>query len=392
MTHEEQGDSGDLRVDPSGPEAWRNWRAARAGLPEVGAFEAALYSDVPVAGELWSGLGPYALLNTVAHANAAPTGGLPNLAIVVRASDHLPDNPGTVPMDRTDFSAYHGGDDIDEIAALLSLALGVRFRSGGITRVFRPLSSDPRGMPSEWEHSAPYLPPASRRGRQLPRSPIEAKIVDAASLLASYPDLDSTAAVALTRAARQYQMGLWIAESDPAEAWLRLVGAIEAGAQLLTVAPRDSVSDLRLGMPALADECDRAGGAEHLSRVADQLVHLTRATRKFVEFLMTYLPPPPTPRPPEAFQLDWTRMRNHVRSVYEWRSRALHDGVPFPAAMCMAPVSIGDAPVEATFESTATGRSVWTRADAPMLLGTFEHIARGALLRWWATLAESVAS
>jgi hypothetical protein len=33
--------------------------------------------------------------------------------------------------------------------------------------------------------------------------------------------------------------------------------------------------------------------------------------------------------------------------------------------------------------STGGLGGVWDAAEAPMLLATFEHIARGALLRWW---------
>jgi len=34
--------------------------------------------------------------------------------------------------------------------------------------------------------------------------------------------------------------------------------------------------------------------------------------------------------------------------------------------------------------------AIWDAAETPMLLATFEYIARGALLQWWDEMAERV--
>ena len=50
-------------------------------------------------------------------------------------------------MSKKDESLYHGGFWVDEIAALASVALGVRMHAGGISRKFKP-GQDPYGQPA----------------------------------------------------------------------------------------------------------------------------------------------------------------------------------------------------------------------------------------------------
>ena len=58
-------------------------------------------------------------------------------------------------MTKTDTSQYHGGWLVDEIAALLSLCLGIRIKAGGQTRIFEE-GKDPKGHP---EYHAGYSDP-----------------------------------------------------------------------------------------------------------------------------------------------------------------------------------------------------------------------------------------
>lgn len=93
---------------------------------------------------------------------------------------------------------------------------------------------------------------------------------------------------------------------------------------------------------------------------------------------------PPSVRPPEAFQVDWSRIRRALTTIYDYRSLALHAGAPFPAPMCESPKEIEGMFSEIPLGlATATADAVWTIADTPMLLATFEGLARSALLRWW---------
>ena len=79
--------------------------------------------------------------------------GIVNAPIILRAAIHLPDYQ---PPDKweTDESLYHGGGLWeDELAALTSVALGVRIHAGGISREFEP-GQDPYGQPREWQHKS----------------------------------------------------------------------------------------------------------------------------------------------------------------------------------------------------------------------------------------------
>jgi len=78
-------------------------------------------------------------------------------------------------------------------------------------------------------------------------------------------------------------------------------------------------------------------------------------------------------------------MRQHARRVYAYRSDALHGGKPFPLPMLDEPrIELNDAVQEVPYGLSTSGLGgSWMADEAPMLLSTFEHIARGALLRWW---------
>ena len=115
--------------------------------------------DSRFSGEILA-LGPYAVLNTVPVDATRPA-----MALVLRAESRRPVSP-TLAADgqhwsKTDVSRYHGGDLDEELAALVSLALGVRCRTGGSVRWFR--GDDAKGNPFEFDHHPPYLPPARRR-------------------------------------------------------------------------------------------------------------------------------------------------------------------------------------------------------------------------------------
>ena len=75
----------------------------------------------------------------------------------------------------------------------------------------------------------------------------------AKSLLDRYPELSTNNARALARAARLYAQALWIADDDPAQAWLRLVSAIESAAAQWKAPKGSPIERLRQGAPELAD-------------------------------------------------------------------------------------------------------------------------------------------
>ena len=73
---------------------------------------------------------------------------------------------------KTDDKSYHGGAIEDEIASLVSLALGIRCRSGGVTRRWwcqvDESKNDPLGYPFEYDHRPPIWTPPARGNAMLP--------------------------------------------------------------------------------------------------------------------------------------------------------------------------------------------------------------------------------
>ena len=75
-----------------------------------------------------------------------------------------------------------------------------------------------------------------------------------------------------------------------------------------------------------------------VDRIGKEFADTLGSTKKFIDFLLTHLPPPPSQRP-QWGQLSWeeSNLRKALRLVYEYRSQALHRGVPFPGPMCAPP-------------------------------------------------------
>lgn len=127
------------------------------------------------------------------------------------------------------------------------------------------------------------------------------------------------------------------------------------------------------------------------SQVAEYIADSLGSTKKFVDFVLTFIPPPPPLRPAEWGQHSWDpqEMKNTMRLIYGYRSKALHGGRPFPAPMCEPPFRYVDweAPAEKPIGGgKSTMGDTWLAEDTPMLLHTFEYIVRHSLLKWWKSM------
>jgi len=335
---------------PLEPLGWANWRAHNDGTASLGAVEVGCYTDASPTGQLDGGLGPLRVINTVPGERHI---GLANMAVVIRIEVHERIDPTQIRWSRTSVRGYSGTDLGIEFAALLALAIGIRCRSGGMIRNFEP--GDERGQPYEFDHVRPYLPPPRfRRAPLLPQMDREVALEDARDLLARYPQASWRKAIALVRAARLYEQAVWVSEADPNLSWLLLVSAVEtAAAEMHGLSPRGTRR------------------------------HKVGPTKRFVDFVEKYAPHAPAQRP-EHGQVDWSEMAEHADKIYDWRSRALHDGIPFPSPMCLPPTENDGVYEEApTGRASATGTTVWKSSDTPMLLWTFAYIARHAMISWW---------
>lgn len=360
----------------AGPIAWRNWQAFLEGKPQLAWSEYAFYSDTHFTGEFE--LGPYQILNAVPIVNDV---GRP--VLYLRVGSHLSESDVRPDMSKTDTSSYHGGWIADEFAALLSLALGRRVMNGGETRT-SVVGDDPRGKPFEYGHRRPYLP-RSEFTSVLPRSTGSLELTEVVDVLELYRALDAGSAVALARAARLYQRGIWIADDEPSEAWVRLVSSMEAAAGVWSdpgdVAPAELLRQFHPGLHRLLVKC---GGDDLAGKAAGQLTGILGAQRKFLAFFEQFAPGPPA-NDTESGVMDWGNLDERLKRIYDYRSRELHDGVPFPVPMCNSPEQLGDGVFAERSPGLAASASgaVWKAEDLPMHLWVFEYIARCSLLAWW---------
>lgn len=370
-----------------GPCSYENWKAALSDEGSHDGYEVPLFTDAHVTGEILEGFGPYQLLNPIAISRSA---GSVTPGVILRVENYLEiSSPSSVEMDRTNDTRYHGGLLHDEIAALSSLILGVKFKSGGITREFCP-DCDPRGMPVHFLMDRDPILLCSEGKLIIPKARNQICLNDLDQLL-TYPNLTPEDAIILVRASRIYQDALWIAESEPELAWIMFVSAIETAAnhwRKAQATPVENVEKLHTSLPGLESLLNEQGVPDLAEKVAEFLAQYTGATRKFVGFVLEFLPPEPRNRP-RTGKHPWEKekMRKTLGQVYDYRSKALHGSGKFPAPMCMPPFNDGSGYDEVPLGlATSAQGGVWVKKDSPILLHTFEYIVRGVLLNWWASL------
>lgn len=297
---------------------------------------------------------------------------------------------------RTDTTAYNGGWANDELAALASLRLGVRLKAGGETRLFGAYSEDPLGTPKASRKNKPdvYL---LGQTLVLP-SVFRVSNLESLKAIDALKNVTESEFTALVRSARQFQNAIWIAESEPELAWLMLVSAIETAANewASSLPSRSSAIDtLREIKPEFCQQLMECGGTQALAIVADEIAHTLKATKKFRDFCIEFLPPPPDERPAKYAQINWskTALKKALDKIYGYRSLALHAGIPFPSPLCAAPDRIKEDEKVTYAEIGTLGLAVhtlgasWKADDLPMSMNTFCNLVRDILNKWWDTIS-----
>jgi len=364
-----------------GPFSYENWKAANGGAP-VKEEEYSLFTDAYITGTIESECGPYKLLLLLGMDDAGTLAPRILLRVAVHADYEHPS------LKRTNTALYHGGQLCDEVAALVSLSMGIRLKAGPRTREFLP-GQDPKGRPE-----GPILrlnPTLSRQTAHkslIPSSLGQHNLNSEIILLRRFPELAAKDAVAVVRAARSYQEAIWIADSDPEISWLMLVTAAEIAALHWDKARFSPIEKLTASHPDLVKSLKEKCGDDALQEVAKVFANHKGVLNKFLNFMIHFLPDPfPERADLERSWCSWRKsaMREYMKVIYDHRSKALHDGTPFPYPMCISPDFDPRAERHLAVACSAMGGS-WTEKDTPMLLHTFEYIVRNALLKWWGEL------
>lgn len=357
----------------SGPMSYENWLLASSGQ-SGGLFEYQLYSDSRLHGR-WSQPGcPYAIIEVLREVPDIPRA--PAVLLRMKYCALALSEKNITPT-------YHGGSLQEEVAALASLVLGVRLKSGNNYSRRWGFDDDPLGQPVCTEEPL-YVPTAAHR---MVKRTLDHQSLSQLDLLATLPTLQPNNAVALVLASRLYQGAMWMADQDPAYAWLQLVSAVETAAGSWSKVNAPALDRMRISRPNLVNLLMEAGGVELTTRVAAEMADYMGATKKFLDFLLTFLPDPPSSRPALEQQIEWSisSLKKRLQKIYSFRSQALHSGVHFPLPLCQPANGNEETP---TWVSTSNlDGQVWKAVDVPMLFHTFEYIVRGALLKWWQGLA-----
>ncbi len=375
-------------VDQLGPFVYENWQAHLAGLPSEIAYEFPLFTDAYIVGEIREGLGPYQLLNNVPIFNKNRP------ALILYVAIHSSGEESPVDWNKTDTTRYHGGMLSDEIAALVSLCLGIRLQAGEFSRVFDK-STGPRGLPRNGGLGPDPVLQIPERHPTIP-GVYDQHTLESANILPSLFKLDPFQSVALVKSARLYQQAVWLCDSTPELSWVLLTSAIETAANEWRKDQYTPVERLRVSkLDRLITILSEKGGDELVEFVAQLIAPYLGSTKKFVEFMINFLPPPPDKRPAQHVQIPWNKkfMRDAFRTIYSYRSSALHNGIPFPDPMCFGAMKMSkEAYDEKIWGASSTKGGVWREADLPMNLHIFEYLVRNGLLNWWQSMANATQS
>lgn len=337
-----------------------------------------IYSDSRISGEISVGKNEIFSL----HNSLGMLGGNKiNPSLLLRIKSHLgPQLTSPIDFSKSDYERYHDGEISDEIAALLSLFLGARLWAGSITRTFdNKHDKYGKALPERNKFSHFFDEINDHHLFHLNKS-VQLEKLDMNSFFSLKPE----DANALVMAARTYQKSLWVSTYDRNMSWLLLVSAVEIVAKRYFNSASDPVENLKQAKPEWHNRLSTSSNPETLMYMASELSPLIKSTNLFIKFLLTFLPQAPEKRPAKAFCINWEEkyLKKSFRKIYDHRSRALHQGVPFPKFLCETYFHCEIYEEKPTGEAGSANGGIWLNDDMPLHLHIFEYIVRKALLKW----------
>jgi len=361
--------------------SYKNLKLAQEGSDLWCISEFLLYSDSQPIGEV-NDNSIYCFLNMLPRKTKAPTVAS---SITVRTKVYSNLNYMILSSSKSHTKDYHGGWYNDEIAALSSLLLGVRFHAGSINRHYDNRSGDFGRIQAEYS-----FPPLLDFKHSVPVIPNAIKDINVAELrvLNDLHLLSEKKFNYLIRTARSYQNALWICESSPNMSWLLMVSALECAASQWSKSSATKEERFKHAKPELYEKLDTDEFRELIPTIANEFKDSFGATKKFVDFCLCFLPDEPLLRPSSG-RIDWSSesLSSIFKKIYDYRSKALHGGQPFPEPMCSYPEKWDEYAERARACSTLGG--TWLDEDVPINLNTFNYMTHSILNKWWKTLLPS---
>ncbi|EGR2205724.1 TPA: hypothetical protein NKX25_002856 [Vibrio parahaemolyticus] len=356
-----------------------NWSLYLNSEPCMYISEFPMYSDITVFGELLEGMGPLSFHNSLPIKQESS--GEVVIPVVVRISNYL--KPLSTDFSKSSYNHYHGGWLPDEIAALMSLALGARFYAGDSIREFDACTSDPLGKPRFRNLVHPPLSNIPMQRVVLPEVR-QRKDLREVQFFESFGKLSPDVAEKVVKCCRQYQNALWVSETNPELCWLMLISAIEIAANEWAKNEQSELYNLANSYPEFFEQLLQNGDEDLLKSAADTFSPITKATSKFIKFCKHFSPETLTQKDSRGFKYSSTKLTNALRTIYNHRSQALHAGVPFPAPMCEPPEEYEQGIYQQVPNQLGVYMrgATWVGADIPMTLHLFHFLAREILVKW----------
>jgi len=216
---------------------------------------------------------------------------------------------------------YHGGDIVDEILALSSLFLRIRFKRGPTVR---------------WDDK-PHL--TLEYKEWIDKSLVDGKrnLTDLSSWFELAIGLDDNLHQKFILASRLYHQAILIIEELPYHAYLNLISAIET----LCLEQKIKKIELHELDPELAKLVDLIEDLELKTKIEQTILKRERLiSRKFKEFIVEH-----TEKSfweyegrPKLGQINPDDLPKLLSKIYKLRSKTIHEGQPFPPYVFRSPL------------------------------------------------------
>ena len=393
-------------------ELYENWLIKNRNNPCVIVNEFYLYSDFGIiSGDLLSNESrlPFSVLNTNSQDEENKL--IPRF--ILRYFDFIPlysKNPCNINIAP---NLYINITAQEQISCLLSLLLAIRLKSGDIIRTMTCIDEE-RQIFSDVKvfYNLPDLEKINRvilfdkknikLIRQVKSLKNELNVKDNYCLSPFLKLLNShrSTIVYIIKAAKLYSDAIFLGETEPNIAFILLISAIESVAEgYFYASDIKNFSDLFEKESKICEIMQTTKATYGVQKKS--ISKLFKGNKidnkkniqidiKFMFFLIKFMPnisPPNIGDIPKHYQLAWNdkeKMLEAFATIYNYRSRYLHDGTSFPLPMLLSPLQF---PFKFYPEkppaNCSHGGIYFYEMDLPMYLYVFEYIVQQSIQNWW---------
>ena len=210
--------------------------------------------------------------------------------------------------------------------------------------------------------------------------------------------------VYIIKASKLYSDAIFLGETDPNIAFVLLVSSIESVAEdFFCSSGINNFTDLFVKESEICEimKKTKAKYGVQNKKISDLFINdkSNKNTKipidiKFMFFLIKFMPhesPPNIGDISENYQLNWNekiKMLEAFATIYNYRSRYLHDGTSFPLPMLLSPLQFPFKFYPEKPPANCYHEGIYFDEMAlPMYLYVFEYIVQKSIKNWWLDLS-----